>query len=701
MYLFSLLLLSLLLPTSESSSSSRGIFLHLTDLHPDPHYLYNSLESDYCHSPSTTTTSSKPGYSEEEEEKQRVRGGSVVSSSLNNNNNNGQIQFRGGEGDRRAGYFGLPISECDTPISLLNSTLNFISKNFPSSSSSSSSSASTAFDLIILTGDSARHDLDALKFPRTLKEISKLNEMVSLKIRENFGNKVKVMVTIGNNDVFPHNVAFPGPNKVTTSLLDLWMEKNFIPEEMKRTFLRGGYYSLELIENELLIISLNTIYFFEKNSVVEGCPPVNDELKMKIKMEMGMLVEDIDPGSEQLLWFEQQLVMAKEKGMKIWIIGHVPPEENNWYKLCLEQYSKLVIQHGQNVLGQFFGHMNQDHFSFLTLPTSTSSSSTSSSALNSFISIQDSSELPSILYKHFKQTLSSLSSSNNSNKHNELLFSSFQVSPSLIPTYLPTFRIYEYQTNHPLSSSPPPLSTPSSSSSLSRFFSFFSSSSIIIKNKESTPLINTSPPPKFIPLSYTQFYIPLSSIEHSNKLYDQLYQNTTTEEERTENGQWWWENKLKEIEPRWEIEYTTLNKEEFIDRLLSSQEEDQNQNQNQDQDRERELVIKKEFMPKEIKQFLSLSINNDTTKKKRKQRKGLEKLLEKYDLVPFEIETKSQFGGLSNKNWLKLAKDLVGSRDQLRKKKKKHHHGGNTREKGKGKMWKKWVERMGVRTGEL
>ena len=273
----------------------------------------------------------------------------------------------------------------------MDSTFNFISKHFsttnsPTSSSSSASPSTTVFDLIILTGDSARHDLDPLNYPRTLKEISNLNRFVSEKLRKSFGDEkqVTVGVTIGNNDVFPHNVAFPGrkftkdsiplagekrkrkrsgllmnfsrerdvANKVTTSLLDLWMEKGFIPEEMKRTFLRGGYYSFEVIENELLLISLNSIYFFEKNSVVEGCPPVQDDVLSAWKEgSTSMMTEEIDPGSEQLLWFEQQLELAKLKGMKVWIIGHVSPEESNWYKGCLEQYSELVIKHGQNVLG--------------------------------------------------------------------------------------------------------------------------------------------------------------------------------------------------------------------------------------------------------------------------------------------------------------------------------------------------------------
>ncbi|GAA5980552.1 hypothetical protein JCM5350_004343 [Sporobolomyces pararoseus] len=724
------LLLLLLPPTKVEAKSKRGIFLHLTDLHPDPHYLYNSLESDYCHPPtqSITTSHSTLGFANEED---KLNSGSF---NFNFSSHERDESSRDSSSSRRAGYFGLPSSECDTPLSLLDSTFNFISKHFStnsptsSSSSSSASPSTTVFDLIILTGDSARHDLDPLNYPRTLKEISNLNRLVSEKLRKTFrgGEKqVKVGVTIGNNDVFPHNVAFPGPNKVTTSLLDLWMEKGFIPEEMKRTFLRGGYYSFEVIENELLLISLNSIYFFEKNSVVEGCPPVEDDLRSVWK-EGSKLMEEIDPGSEQLLWLEQQLELAKLKEMKVWIIGHVPPEESNWYKGCLEQYSELVIKHGQNVLGQFFGHMNQDHFSFLTLPpsttTTTNSSSTnpppSSSLLNSSpISTLDSSQLPSILYKHFKQTLSTLSSSSideNLNEEELLLFSSFQVSPSLIPTYLPTFRIYEYNTIDDNDKNPSTLTTTPQS-----FKSFFSSSSSLLSffsSDHHRKNANKRFPPKYIPLSYTQFYIPLSSLERSNKLYDDLLYNTIGSNNITK-GSREWEKRLREIEPSWEIEYTTLPRREVIDRLLSlllssssvvgsttrSSLSERSPGEEDKEAEEEELVIKKEFMPREIKDFLtSVSSSSSSPRKWRSTRRKLEVLLEKYDLIPFEISTQGKEGGLSNSNWLRLAKRLVDSRDQLKKKK----HKKNKNKKGKGggrdgKMWKKWVERMGVRTGEL
>lgn len=65
-----------------------------------------------------------------------------------------------------------------------------------------------------LTGAPASHDIDD-KIPRTQEEIFGLNRLMTDKMRDTFGD-VPVVPTVGNNDVFPHNVMFPGPSRTTT-----------------------------------------------------------------------------------------------------------------------------------------------------------------------------------------------------------------------------------------------------------------------------------------------------------------------------------------------------------------------------------------------------------------------------------------------------------------------------------------------------
>lgn len=75
-------------------------------------------------------------------------------------------------------------------------------------STNSSSSNAQGFDFILWTGDSARHDIDN-KLPRTPKEIFESNRWVLEQVENAFPG-VPIVPVIGNNDIFPHNIMFPG-----------------------------------------------------------------------------------------------------------------------------------------------------------------------------------------------------------------------------------------------------------------------------------------------------------------------------------------------------------------------------------------------------------------------------------------------------------------------------------------------------------
>ncbi|GAA5942849.1 uncharacterized protein JCM15063_002812 [Sporobolomyces koalae] len=670
---------------SASTKTLRGRFLHLTDLHPDPHYTRGAWEADACH-----RRNSHP------------RSFASASNGFDPDDLDDRIGLELDRG-RRAGYFGLASSECDSPIALINSTLSFLSTEF-SLVSHSDGPPTSAFDFLVWTGDNARHDLDD-HLPRTLPEILELNSFVADQIRSSLGDDLAVVASVGNNDVWPHNIMFPGPSKITTSLLDLWTTHNFVPEQMKHTFARGGYYSHEVVPDKLLLISLNTIYFFEKNTAVDGCPAVDELTRAAFWSRFdNVTIAAIDPGSEQLLWLEQQLYLAHERGMQVWLSGHVPPEPGNWYEPCLDRYSELVIRYGGNVLGQLFGHMNQDHFSFLTLPSS------SPRPASPPISTLQSSSLPKTLYKQFKHVLPRTPSE--IRKHAWKL-APIHVSPSVIPTYLPTFRIWEYQvpSNSITTTSLAKMTTnhhqPHENRTLAK----------VLPNP-STPSSPCRTLSEFTPTSYTQFYIPLENFEQANKEYETLYLNSSM----TTFESWEWERSLVEKVkgPRWEIEYTTLPKEEVIERLLDSIEQQGQGGTNLNQ--EREMVFRIDFMPRKIREWVDRNRGGERTFKRTKTiRSTLEKLLEEHDLVPFEIPSTSSkprtwfgFGNVLNKNkrfepgltvdnWIKLGTRLVESRDEYKRSKRRgkgRKHRDKKRNK-RGMMWKNWVERMGVRTGQL
>ena len=170
-------------------------------------------------------------------------------------------------GEGPAGIFGAETTDCDSPISLINATFEWIEKHVKDS-----------IDFIVWTGDSARHDNDE-ELPRSSAQVIKLNKLMVNKFVESFGNVddedltrdfiFPIIPTFGNNDILPHNIFPDGPNRWTMEYLDIWQK--FIPEEQRHGFARGGWFFVEAIPNKLAVFSLNTMYFFDSNTAVDGC----------------------------------------------------------------------------------------------------------------------------------------------------------------------------------------------------------------------------------------------------------------------------------------------------------------------------------------------------------------------------------------------------------------------------------------------
>ena len=186
-----------------------------------------------------------------------------------------------------------------------------------------------------------------------------MNELLVTKFTEVFGKDdnindtdptndftIPVIPSFGNNDIMPHNIFEPGPNRWTKRYASLW--KKFIPEEQRHGFIRGGWFSVEVIPNRLAVFSLNTLYFFDSNTAVDGCA---------IKSE---------PGYEQLEWLRIQLNFIRQRGMKAIIMGHVPParteSKQSWDETCWQKYTLWMQQYRDIIVGSVYGHMNIDHF---------------------------------------------------------------------------------------------------------------------------------------------------------------------------------------------------------------------------------------------------------------------------------------------------------------------------------------------------
>ncbi|AJU86181.1 Ppn1p [Saccharomyces cerevisiae YJM1242] len=274
-----------------------GRFLHITDIHPDPYYVEGSSIDAVCHT-------GKPS------KKKDV-----------------------------APKFGKAMSGCDSPIILMEETLRWIKENLRDK-----------IDFVIWTGDNIRHDNDR-KHPRTEAQIFDMNNIVADKMTELFsaGNEedprdfdVSVIPSLGNNDVFPHNMFALGPTLQTREYYRIW--KNFVPQQQQRTFDRSASFLTEVIPGKLAVLSINTLYLFKANPLVDNCNSKKE------------------PGYQLLLWFGYVLEELRSRGMKVWLSGHVPPIAKNFDQSCYDKFTLWTHEYRDIIIGGLYGHMNIDHF---------------------------------------------------------------------------------------------------------------------------------------------------------------------------------------------------------------------------------------------------------------------------------------------------------------------------------------------------
>lgn len=161
--------------------------------------------------------------------------------------------------------------------------------------------------------------------------------------KEFFPN-IPVIFSIGNNDVMIHDALASNPSIDLVSLGNIWMTE--FPKEQVKSFQTRGSFSL-WISNRIKIISLNTLYFFKNNFMVESCKPSSS------------------PGSIQLRWLESELKDIQNKEAKALIIGHIPPLIVFYHVNCLEKLLKIFSKYSSIISFQTYGHIHNDDFVIL------------------------------------------------------------------------------------------------------------------------------------------------------------------------------------------------------------------------------------------------------------------------------------------------------------------------------------------------
>jgi len=314
-------------------------------------------------------------------------------------------------------------------------------------------------DFVVWTGDSARHDRDE-DLPRDADQVLGTNSWIADKFVDLFtdengkgkskskskGMAVPVVPTFGNNDILPHNILLPGPNKWFQQYAHIW--RHFIPEEQRHGFEYGGWFSVEVIPDKLAVFSLNTLYFFDRNAGVDGC------------------ASPAEPGYKQMEWLRVQLQFLRERGMKAILMGHVPPARTEsktlWDETCWQKYSLWLHQFRDVVVVGLYGHMNIDHFLIhdkdeIDLAAMAGSSEFGTrEAMEDELSVQSASDYLMELRSNWAKLTPPPATDKDVGEEGKKRkgkkskdpwgqrYHLSLVGPSVVPTYFPTLRVFEY-----------------------------------------------------------------------------------------------------------------------------------------------------------------------------------------------------------------------------------------------------------------
>lgn len=277
-------------------------------------------------------------------------------------------------------------------------------------------------------------------------------------------------------------------------------------------------------------------------------------------------------------------------------------------------------------------------------------------------------------------------------KLHERDYAPVHVNPSVIPTYLPSVRVWEYNTTRSArdetiarSRSEQDDSGCDAPDTEPGFFARWMPSFFLPRRpstvchserqqqqQQSRPDRHSSPhaPGRtntyLTPLAYTQYHIPRHELERANKAARRLVlkqgnASSSSEEEEVEP-------------PRWSVEYTTLSTSEAANRLLEAIPSRSDRGRAQPPpSRHADPVLKPALLPPPLQNLLA-------TPPSAAKFHRVRRLLRKLDLTPYN-GVMSAREGLTVGAWIKMARWVS--------------------EEGQEERWKSFRRRMGVGSGEL
>jgi hypothetical protein len=250
---------------------------------------------------------------------------------------------------------GLPAYGADTNYLLFKLALTSIQQNL------------SGCKLVVFSGDLLGHGISSLYTKNGGNSdqasinafINKATAFVTQQIRAAVGT-LPVVFAVGNCDSYTGY----GPDSTflsatTDSFYTQLLNSATDRQQFAATFQAGGYYSIDLLDQRLKVIGLNTI------------------------MCAALILQDYSTQvATQFDWLDRQLAAAQRLGQKVWIVMHVPPgiymggtTENNgqltavammWYDDYQDSFLQILAKYPGRVSFLLAGHTHMDEYRILS-----------------------------------------------------------------------------------------------------------------------------------------------------------------------------------------------------------------------------------------------------------------------------------------------------------------------------------------------
>eukprot|EP01095_Lingulamoeba_sp_RSL-Kostka_P000288 TRINITY_DN1044_c1_g2_i1.p1 TRINITY_DN1044_c1_g2~~TRINITY_DN1044_c1_g2_i1.p1 ORF type:complete len:497 (+),score=90.22 TRINITY_DN1044_c1_g2_i1:64-1554(+) len=262
------------------------LFFQISDIHLEPSYDGSISVKNYC--------SNKNKFVEKDDNKKRV------------------YQY---------GKYG-----CDPPEILLNKTLEGMKEVNPNPY------------FILLTGDLVGHDQSSST--KQLEVIVRVSNII-----QEYFPKTSVFPAIGNNDLYPdYYFSSEQPSIFTTDLANLW--GIWLDEDQINSFLKGGYYSVDIFSGNSKLIVLNTVLYSTER--LGG--------------------DDSDDPCGQFSFLETELQDAENNNQFVILQYHIPAGVNSydrtepWKSKYVTSFNKILNNHKSTIKIQLGAHYHTDDY---------------------------------------------------------------------------------------------------------------------------------------------------------------------------------------------------------------------------------------------------------------------------------------------------------------------------------------------------